>query len=164
MDTIKYPIQHRFLLIESNLFWYHSASNDIIEKIWQEGWDPSKNRNSIYGTAVYLSNNFWNKYTDAIKIVLDIKDNEILKSFCSKKRGTGSTQDYLISYLQENNIKTGRSSSGGLLNNNKIRDHFLSLNYKAISFDEHGMKVIPVYDPKIFDNIEKVIKAQKNKK
>jgi hypothetical protein len=104
--------------------WFHATT--VKEQIWSGGWKPQLNKNSIYGTAVYLARKKWDlgdrslcdslgtvAYdADAIKIglrdttmftcVLALQDHEVQSRFSSQEESEDCTENDLINYLNRN--------------------------------------------------------------
>jgi hypothetical protein len=111
--------------------WLHKTKEK--EKILSNGWNPLLNKNSIYGTAVYLSEEKW--YVDDFHLcavdhprpidretikrhlenrgmlvcVLALQANEAQSRFPSKNEPNGHTMDDLLEYL---NINVPEDKSG----------------------------------------------------
>jgi hypothetical protein len=117
----------------------------------QNGWNPLLNRNSIYGTAVYLSRSVWLPNQMTISGVLSLDKTEVMTQFQSSA-GCGRSQDHLVWFLKENGLShaSRRPAPGNDTKNQEIAEFFLERGVKAIRFEEHGTDVVALYDPSCF--------------
>jgi hypothetical protein len=105
--------------------WFHAT--EVKKEICLNGWNPECTKNTIFGTAVYLSQKKWNldddrwsSYLDhavpidretlknvprdpkVIGCVLALQANEVQSDFPLESESKGNTQDHLIKYLNMN--------------------------------------------------------------
>jgi len=105
-------------------FWFHTTM--VKMEICSNGWNPQRNKNSIYGAAIYLSRKKWELndlcpnnlgHTSPIDLdtiksglrgpnmfvcVLVLQDSEVQSCFPSEKAPKAYTGDHLIDYLNLN--------------------------------------------------------------
>ena len=104
--------------------WFHRT--EVKERILLNGWSPALNKSSIYGTAIYLSDEKWNlddfslgtvDHPSPIDLetlksylgdremfvcVLALQANEVQSCFPLKNAPNGHTEDNLLEYLNVN--------------------------------------------------------------
>ena len=139
--------------------WFHSATEQsVIDEILSgDGWHPDCVRNTIYGTAVYLSNcNWYNEYAcdRIIACELNLQPGETMYEFdateFARDLGIGSTEKHLHGYFRINNIPAYQNPfAGSHAHNRARRDFFLQSGIRAIRFTEFSVPVIAVYDPRV---------------
>ena len=149
--------------------WYHSAvEQEVIDSILGDGgWQPKKVRNTIYGTAIYLSNCNW--YNDKaadfiIACELDIQPSQMMSTFdattFNHDLGIGETAKHLRGYLRTNGIPAYINGvPGDHIHNLARQTFFLELGKRAIRFTEYGVPVIAVYDPTAIVNARRIAKT-----
>jgi hypothetical protein len=101
--------------------WFHTT--EVKSEICSNGWNPEKNNNSIYGTAIYLSRKKWDlddlfcdhasppdletlvnglRHPKMFACVLALQANEVQSSFPLEHAPNGNTGDHLLEYLNKN--------------------------------------------------------------
>jgi hypothetical protein len=147
--------------------WLHRTSEKKL--VLEKGWNPTLNKNSIYGAAVYLSRDKWDLEgswlseicadgtpnpmdlafdPEIITCELILKDSEVQSSFPSTHQPFGTDQTHLLWHLKENGVQASRSPSpGSSRQNHSIASYFLGKGIKAILFKEENIEVVAVYDP-----------------
>lgn len=147
-------------------YWYFSAIEDaVIRAVLDSGqWMPELNRNTKYGTAVYLATNNWYGRRSASTIIRcrvhlspgDVQcfENEV------KAGGSGSNSaTRLVNYLVSCGLLAGKTSRrGDDPVNTQIRNHILNVDgKKAVLFEEYtGEPVLAVYDANRIHGMEGV--------
>lgn len=121
--------------------WFHTT--EVKKEICSSDWNPKRNKNSIYGTAIYLSRNKWDLedlwsgifgpassidpeiLKDALKdpnmfvCVLALQPDEVQSYFPTEHAPKGNTQYHLIEYLNMN-VPEDESESQTVRRSNSI--------------------------------------------
>lgn len=155
--------------------WTHTAPAEVIREIRANGWRPELLKNTIYGTAVYLSRKPWSigdetssEKRDSLRVQLQLDTSDVQSAFafefpmelaagaaCADKRGIwtdglfrgeGSDETAVLWYFKTHRL-CATAGRGGSRQNLAIRDHFLHRGVKAIQFSERNILVVAVYDP-----------------
>jgi hypothetical protein len=178
MNQVQYPSQ--VVLLSTSIaddvsktpglfsgIWLHRTS--VKKLVLEKGWNPISNKNSIYGTAVYLSGDEWDledsslldlclngtpnpmDYASVLEIIrceLVLEDSEVQSFFHSTHQPFGTDQTHLLWHLKENGVGASRSPSlGSSRQNRSIASYFLGKGIKAILFKEENIEVVAVFDP-----------------
>jgi hypothetical protein len=131
-------------------FWFHTTM--VKKEICSNGWNPQRNKNSIYGAAIYLSRKKWELndlcpnnlgYTSPIDLdtiksglrgpnmfvcVLALQDSEVQSCFPSEKAPKAYTGDHLIDYLNLN-VPEDKSGPRGMRRANDKDNSSTSLRF-----------------------------------
>lgn len=132
-------------------FWLHTTS--VKKEICSKGWNPQRNKRSIYGTAIYLSRKKWDDLNDlcpsslehagpldldtvrsglrdpdVFVCLLALQDNEVQCCFPSEKAPKRYTGDQLIEYLNSN-VSEDKSGPRGIRRVNDIDNSSTSVQF-----------------------------------
>jgi hypothetical protein len=131
-------------------FWLHTTL--VKKEICSNGWNPQRMKNSIYGTAIYLSRKKWDlndlcpsslEHTSPLDLdtvksglrdpnvfvcLLALQDNEVQCCFPSEKAPKGYTGDHLIDYLNLN-VSEDKSGPRGIRRVDEIDNSSTSLQF-----------------------------------
>jgi hypothetical protein len=150
--------------------WYFSARRQAIidDILAAAGWEPERNKATIYGTAIYLARCNWygtHACDEIIACELDIQHHEgqidFDGTFLEPALGIGNTARHVRGYLQGQKLIRGTNKfPGNHQNNLAIRDFFLANGIAAIHYEEYvSVPVVAVYDTRIIVNSRKILRA-----
>jgi hypothetical protein len=134
--------------------WFHTTV--VKKEICLNGWNPQRIKNSIYGTALYLSQEKWDlddlcsgnfDHTSPIDLetlknglrdpemfvcVLALQANEVQSCFLLENAPKGNTGDHLLEYLNMN-VPEDKSAHQGIRRINIINNSSTGLRFSRNS-------------------------------